>query len=566
MYQAALIIQYISIIVLFIEAWGVFRKWSSKLHAYLFFGIITNLVNNVGYLFELKATSLDNYLLALQLSYFGRVWTGFALFLFIIELCRVRLPDILKMVLAMFNAVTYVVILTIRYNKLYYTELSFEMIDQMHVFHHGSGIWHKIYMGSLVCYIVIGLTIMFITRHKTHDKAARTRITLVIVAMFTQSAFFLLQIFGPRSLTDVYDVTMLGSTIGTVFMLAAIFRHNLLDAEQLAKDYILDKLSESIVAADEDGNVAYFNKPAEEMFPELLKHPSDVVKRLKNAVEEDEPIAINEKIYTPRTDTLYQGATVSGTIYLLHDNTDLYHMQSGLKKEVGKQTARADRLSLELMIALSKTVDAKDHYTNGHSGRVAEYSAEIARRMGKSQTEQEKIYEMGLVHDIGKIGVSEEILNKTSRLTDEEFAQIKTHTVIGHDILQTIKEMPDLAVGARWHHEKWNGSGYPDGLSGKDIPEAARIICVADCYDAMTSKRTYSNPRSQETVRAEIIRCSGTQFDPDIAAVMIKMIDDDKDFIMNEKGGACAWKNRDKLKLTEETASVTLDPLPLEVC
>ena len=226
---------------------------------------------------------------------------------------------------------------------------------------------------------------------------------------------------------------------------------------------------------------------------------------------------------------------------------DLYHYQSGLIHEVGRQTARADRLSLEMMIALSKTVDAKDHYTNGHSGRVADYSAEIARRMGKTYAEQEKIYEMGLMHDIGKIGVSEEIINKPSRLTDEEFAQIKKHTEIGYDILSSITEVPELATGARSHHEKYDGSGYPDRLKGNDIPEAARIICVADCYDAMTSTRTYSTPRPQSAVRAEIERCSGTQFDPGIAAVMLQMIDDDKDYRMNEQGGTTVWKNRYKL-------------------
>ena len=232
---------------------------------------------------------------------------------------------------------------------------------------------------------------------------------------------------------------------------------------------------------------------------------------------------------------------------------DLYHYQNGLITEVGRQTERADRLSLEMMVALSKTVDAKDHYTNGHSGRVADYSAEIARRMGKSEAEQEKIYEMGLMHDIGKIGVSEEIINKPARFTDEEFEQIKKHTVIGYDILASITEVPELATGARYHHEKYDGSGYPDGLKGRDIPEAARIICVADCYDAMTSTRTYSAPRSQAAVRAEIERCSGTQFDPDIAAVMLQMIDDDKGYKMNEQGGTTVWKNRDKLWGKPET-------------
>lgn len=214
---------------------------------------------------------------------------------------------------------------------------------------------------------------------------------------------------------------------------------------------------------------------------------------------------------------------------------ELYQLQSGLKSEVDRQQIRSERLSLEMMMALAKTVDAKDHYTNGHSNRVAIYSAELARRLGKSEAEQQQIFRMGLMHDIGKIGVSEDILNKTSRLTDEEFMQIKRHTVIGSEILSSITEMPGLATGARSHHERYDGSGYPDGLKGKDIPEAARIICAADCYDAMTSTRTYSKPMEQQKVRDEFIRCSGTQFDPDVAAAMIQMIDDDTDYRMNEQ-------------------------------
>lgn len=545
MFTSVLFIQYISIVALFIEGWVVFRKLNSKLHAYLFFSILSNLVSNVGYLFELKARSADTYMTALQLSYFGRVWTGFALFLFFTELCRIRFPMFIKIILALFNMATYAVILTTQKHRLYYTEFKFSMNGDFPNFQHGSGIWHKLYMATVVCYIVYGITMMIITQRREHDKSARKRLTIVIVAMLTESVFFLLQIFGPKDLTLCYDTTMLGSAIGTLIMLIAIFRHKLLDSEQLAKSYILDKLSDSIVAVDSGGNITYYNKPAEALFPKLEKQKSEVVSTLQEAALENKPIPIQEKIFTARAETLYWGESVSGTIFVMHDNTDLYEAQTGLKREVGIQTARADRLSFEMMIALSKTVDAKDRYTNGHSGRVAEYSAEIARRMGKSREEQEKIYKMGLVHDIGKIGVSEEILNKTSRLTDDEFAQIKKHTVIGYDILHAISEIPELAVGARWHHERYNGKGYPDGLAGEDIPEAARIICVADCYDAMTSTRTYSKPRSQEAVRAEIIRCTGSQFDPKAAEIMIQMIDDDKDYKMNEQGGASVWKNHE---------------------
>ena len=232
---------------------------------------------------------------------------------------------------------------------------------------------------------------------------------------------------------------------------------------------------------------------------------------------------------------------------------ELDRLQHNLANEVRRQTLRAGRLSKEMMLALSKAVDAKDHYTNGHSQRVAAYAAEIARRMGKSAQEQEQIYAMGLMHDIGKIGVPEEIINKTSRLTDEEFAKIKRHTVIGSEILSLISEMPALSAGARWHHEKYDGSGYPDGLKGQDIPEPARIICLADCYDAMTSTRTYSAPKPQAVVRAEFERCSGTQFDPALVRFLLEMIDEDADYRMNEQTADIrVWKESDKLWSSSE--------------
>ena len=244
----------------------------------------------------------------------------------------------------------------------------------------------------------------------------------------------------------------------------------------------------------------------------------------------------------------------------------LDHLQRNLRSEVKHQTLRAEHLTHQMMLALSKAVDAKDHYTSGHSERVATYSAEIARRMGKSQTEQEHIYEMGLLHDIGKIGVPEEIINKTSRLTDPEFERITRHTVVGSEILRLITEMPELSAGARSHHERYDGRGYPDGLKGKDIPEAARIICVADCYDAMTSTRTYSQPRAQSAVRAEFERCAGTQFDPEIAKVMLAMIDEDADYLMNERTADIhIWKGRDRLwTLTETQADAIQTPAPEE--
>ncbi len=218
------------------------------------------------------------------------------------------------------------------------------------------------------------------------------------------------------------------------------------------------------------------------------------------------------------------------------DYVNLLKARAELTEAREKEAAAVakENLSREVMLAFSKVVDAKDHYTNGHSERVAKYAKEISRRMGKSETEQEEIYELGLLHDIGKIGISETIINKVEELTEDEFDEIKEHTVIGWEILKTITEIPWLSKGARWHHEWFDGTGYPDGLSGADIPEAARIICLADSYDAMTSKRSYSSPRPQNEVREEIVRCSGTQFDPDIAKYLLEMIDEDTGYELRE--------------------------------
>ncbi len=227
---------------------------------------------------------------------------------------------------------------------------------------------------------------------------------------------------------------------------------------------------------------------------------------------------------------------------------DLFHYQQYIEKEVEKQTNRSRRLSRDMMLVLSKTVDTKDHYTDGHSRRVAALCAEMGRRLGKTDKEQILLYEIGLLHDIGKIGIHEDIIHKNTRLSDDEFAEVKAHTVKGYEILKEITDMPMLREGARWHHERFDGSGYPDGLKGDEIPEAARIACVADCYDAMTSTRTYSVPKRQEDVRAEIERCRGTWFDPAVADVMLTMIDEDKEYRMNENAkGSDVWKEYDRL-------------------
>jgi putative nucleotidyltransferase with HDIG domain len=180
---------------------------------------------------------------------------------------------------------------------------------------------------------------------------------------------------------------------------------------------------------------------------------------------------------------------------------------------------------LNTIKALSAAIDTKDHYTHGHSKNVMDYSAYIAAELGLSPVEVEIIRFAGLLHDIGKIGVSESILSKKSGLNDDEFAIISTHPRLGAMIMDSVDFLKKISPIAYHHHERWDGRGYPMGLKGEDIPLGARIISVADAFDAITSKRSYSDAQDDDFGLREIIKCSGTQFDPKIVDAFVKVMD-----------------------------------------
>lgn len=228
------------------------------------------------------------------------------------------------------------------------------------------------------------------------------------------------------------------------------------------------------------------------------------------------------------------GIMITATVFLIivvFCSISVRRINKYQQKE-NESKARLDRMNTNIVRALAYTIDAKDRYTSGHSQRVADYSLAIAKRMGKSEEEQKIIYYAGLLHDVGKIRVSEEVINKPGKLTEDEFNQIKVHPISGYHILKDIHEDARIAYAAKYHHERYDGRGYPYGLEGENIPEIARIIGVADAYDAMASNRSYRNALPQDVVRSEIEKGRGGQFDAEIADIMLEMIDEDKDYSM----------------------------------
>ena len=517
LYQFLIGVQYTSILLtLFMSAY-ILKKWKKPLHGWLFCYCVATLVNNVGCLALLQAGSEETAVAAWQFCYLGRVWIPFSLVQFVLAMGRKKKRRWVWNLLALFHGLTYLLVLGMRHNRLYYTAYSFTTEGLVpHLIRSGS-LWHHVYVALILCYIVFGLADLFLLLRRQTGARQKKQLSIIVAAIFVDILFYFVQILD---LIPGYDSTSMGYTVAALLLYVAIFRYDILGSKELARDFIIDSVSEGFIVTDEDGTVVDFNRKARDLLPELESEPQRALARVQALGGENRTLDVADRRYTPKENVLTDERHTAGKVYILADDTSHYR--------------HTESLTREMMLALSKTVDAKDHYTNGHSQRVARYAAEIARRMGKSVEEQEKLYEMGLLHDIGKIGVREEIINKPGRLTDEEFAQIKQHTVIGYNILRQISAMPELADGARSHHERYDGRGYPDGLKGEAIPETARIICLADCYDAMTSTRTYSKPKSQAAVRAELERCRGSQFDPAIADVMISIIDDDPEYSMHE--------------------------------
>ena len=210
----------------------------------------------------------------------------------------------------------------------------------------------------------------------------------------------------------------------------------------------------------------------------------------------------------------------------------------------------------EITEAFAKVIDMKDKYTNGHSSRVAQYTRMLAEEMGCDDETVEKYYRIALLHDIGKIGVPPEVLNKPGKLTDEEFEIIKSHTTLGYETLKDISIMPELAIGAGLHHERPDGRGYPNRLKGDEIPKVAQIIAVADCFDAMYSNRPYRRRMNFEKVVSIIKEVSGTQLAPDVVDAFVRLVDKGELRDPDDHGGG-SMENIENIRKVQDAKSKT---------
>ena len=339
MYQFVIAVLYLTIIELTAVCWFAIKKWNSRIHAYLLFSAVTNLVYDVACLLELRATDQQSYVVALKLGYLGRVWIGFSLFLFGLELCGIYFPAVAKNVLAICHAVIYATILEVEHTDLYYNYMEFFMDGDFPKLLHTGGPLYYFQTALNLFYAVAGVSLVFRTFLREKNPVAKKRYMLMSITMFSIAATYVIYFFKLVPLAKKFDVMIFGFAVGNALMLIAIIKYRMLDAKTIARNYVVDELSEGIIVVDPAERISYHNKPAEKLFPALAgksiitDNASGVLGSIRHAIDEGKPIRMNDRIYTPKANPLVIDGTDVGTLYALGDDTEQYHYMNELKKQ-----------------------------------------------------------------------------------------------------------------------------------------------------------------------------------------------------------------------------------------
>lgn len=528
---------------------------NKKINYYFILLMLIMAVSNAGYLALGLSQNVQEAVLANKIAYIGGCFTSPIMIFLICSICKYNFGRSFRMGVYAYCLVVYVMILTIGYNDLYYTEYHTETLWDSTILVNEYGIGHSMFYLILYGAIVIQIAMLIHSTAKKRSVSRKNLYLLFGLEVMNVSLFFVGRLIN----ADFEVMPALYVFNGWIFLIIH-HRIRLYNVEESVAEALQKKHANGYIMFDDDLNYVGCNKMAESVFPQLarcyidypIKDIPELEKVLVTFSKEDKELittfTLDERHFECRFNRRFYNNRVYGYMleliedttkwkhinYLSDNNTELEQMVRVQNTELIKKQETIEEMFVQTVTALSEAVDAKDRYTSGHSKRVAEYARMLAKRMGMSEEEQEEIYRAGLLHDIGKIRIPAEIINKAGKLTDEEYNIIKIHPVTSYNILRGIAGNNLIAIAAKYHHERYDGRGYPNGLSGDTIPLVARILAVADTYDAMTSNRSYRKALPQDVVRSEIEKGKGTQFDPDIAELMLQMIDEDKEYAMRQ--------------------------------
>lgn len=537
LFNFLLVVQYLGIIILFFELLYVIRQKPSRKQSHILIITISGLINSIGYLFELTAGTKEIALISVKFAYCGKVYILLGMFLFILDYCHVYYSKLMYKFLFYIHTLIVFLVLTCENHKLFYSSIDF---TQDGLFPHlvvGHGLFYYLYL-ILICIYMIVMPFVCIKRYESiSDKAEKRQlIYLMIIGAIPMLGFSIYL----SNITTSYDTTALSYVISNIILLFSIFRHNLFDTLEAAKDSVIENLSTGIIVIDNNNEILYTNTPGKKVFSHLYGNENKHITDLKKWASSDKYKFLGSKVYSPSIKEIYCNKTLRGKMIVLDDISENYFHTVNLESKVSKQTKRIEDIQHAIISSFANMIEARDGVTGQHVKRTSAYVEIIVSSLRDhgyfkdllSDSYINNVIHAAPLHDIGKIAIPDSILKKSTKLTNEEFEAIKKHPLIGAEIIDEIlsevedneylKTARDMAY---YHHEKWNGSGYPNGLAGDGIPLCARIMAISDVYEALISDRSYKKGYSKEKALSIIKEGSGVHFDPLIVDAFLSVID-----------------------------------------
>lgn len=515
---------YIGIGVLVIEIYYTFFQKQSKVQSSLLLMSIALLINYVGYLLELQARDLSTALMTVKISYMGKPFILLFMFLLVAEYCRIRIPKWLAGGMMFLQFMVTVLIHTCEHQKLFYTSIQF---TEEGLFPHivfGHGIIYNLYLLVVMLYAVAIVGMCLNTMKKAVSRRRKMQLLLFLLIVLVNTIMLGIYLSG---ITLGYDSTLVGYLIGTVIFSLSIFQLDLFDTVDLAKEQAISLMRDGIVVFDNKNEVLYRNRQATSLLPDMKTHTlfkHDPKQQI--ALEEGNYLFHEDKVYELDDQPIQKNDICYGHMFVLRDVTDSYHYMNRLQREVESKTEHIRIIQRKITLGMADMIESRDSNTGGHVKRTSDVIKIFAEQLKQCENEgrySTKFYDNVInaapMHDLGKIAVEDAILRKPGAFTDEEYAEMKTHAAKGARIVeQVLKGVEDeaflqVAINiAHYHHEKWDGSGYPDGLKGTQIPFEARIMALADVFDALVSKRCYKKEMSYEKAFQIIEESLGSHF------------------------------------------------------
>ncbi len=502
-------------------------------------------ISNLGYFMLANAKLVEEAILGIKISYIGGCYANLFLMYTIFTLCNLDIKKWIRLLLFAIITISYGFVLTVGKYGLFYADVTGELVNNHLVLHKTYGIVHTLYYVVIIVYMIIMFATIFYAIRKKKEASKH-----ILRHLLTCEIICVLLFFGGKFLSLKLDLVPLAFLVCQIILLVIIRRLVLYDVTDTAIDAIAMNGKTGFVSLDEKFHYLGSNQLAKEIFPALEKLRVDdsalknselneeIVSRIKEYEQNDTKHSFfknfKDQVFQVDINRLLDGDSKRGYILYIQDDTKdqkyislLNKFNDKLKDEVSEKTEHIIQMHDNLIMGMATMVESRDNSTGGHIKRTSDVVKilieEIQRGAGELNLTPDfchNLIKAAPMHDLGKIAVDDAVLRKPGRFTDEEYEKMKTHAAEGarivHEILKTTDDLDFHLIAenvAHYHHERWDGSGYPEGLKEEAIPLEARIMAVADVYDALVSKRVYKEAMSFEKADSIMRESFGKHFD-----------------------------------------------------